>query len=111
MPAPDPKTPCYAVIFASRRTEGDKGYAEAAAEMVRLAEAEPGFLGAQSVRDADGEGITVSWWASLEDIERFRKQPRHAEARARMADWYQRWSLRVCRLERGVDWPGPESRA
>ncbi|GAB6127214.1 antibiotic biosynthesis monooxygenase family protein [Humidesulfovibrio idahonensis] len=98
------QSPCYAVIFSSRRTAGDHGYAEAAAELVRLAEAAPGFLGAQSVRQEDGQGITVSYWDSLESIARFKADPRHVAVRARMADWYEEFGLRVCRVERETFW-------
>lgn len=103
-PATQP-APAYAVIFTSHRAEGDKGYAEAAAEILALAQAQPGFLGAESVRDAHGFGITVSYWASLEAVEAFKRQPRHAEVRTRMADWYEGWSLQVCRVERRASWP------
>jgi len=99
-----PLASCYAVIFSSRRKAGDNGYAETAAEMVRLAEAAPGFLGAESVRQEDGQGITVSYWDSLEAIARFKADPRHAAARARAADWYEGYSLRVCRVERERSW-------
>lgn len=99
-----PRAFCYAVIFFSRRTAGDNGYAEAAAELVRLAEAAPGFLEAQSVRQEDGQGITVSYWDSLESIARFKADPRHAAVRARVADWYEEFGLRVCRVERESLW-------
>ncbi len=101
MPAP----PHYAVIFSSQRAEGDHGYAQAGVELMRLAEAAPGFLGAESVRAADGSGITVSYWQSLEAIAAFRDHPRHVEVRRRMADWYESWGLRVCRVERDASWP------
>ena len=54
----------YAVIFTTLRTEGDKGYAEAAERMVTLAREQPGFLGIESARGEDGLGITVSYWSS-----------------------------------------------
>lgn len=98
------KSPCYAVIFSSRRKEGDAGYAAAAEEVARLAQAAPGFLGAESVRQPDGQGVTVSYWESLEAIARFRDEPGHVRARLRLAEWYDAYSLRVCRVERQSDW-------
>src|SRR5262245_12255606 len=54
-----PEPPYYAVIFSSRRTSGDHGYGAMAERMVALAQVQPGFLGIESVRDAEGLGITV----------------------------------------------------
>ena len=62
-----PNPPYYAVIFTSERTPGDNGYEAMADEMFALAQEQPGFLGAESVRD--GLGITVSYWKSLEAIQ------------------------------------------
>lgn len=59
--AATPKPPYFAVIFTSRRTEGDQGYGEMAARMAELAAAQPGFLGVESTRGEDGFGITVSY--------------------------------------------------
>lgn len=59
MPNP-PQPPYYAVIFRSQRTDVDDGYGAMADLMERLAQDQPGFLGSDSVRDADGRGITVS---------------------------------------------------
>ena len=61
MPNAMPRPPYWAVIFSSLRRDGDNGYAEMADRMVRLAEVQPGFLGAESSRDAQGFGITVSY--------------------------------------------------
>lgn len=94
-----PKAPYYAVIFTSERTPGDNGYAEMAREMLRLAGEQPGFLGVESARD--GIGITVSYWDSLEAIDRWRQDPRHRTAQARgYGEWYESFALRVCRVER-----------
>ena len=50
-----PSPPYYAVIFSSRRNgHDDAGYAEAAQRMVELAAQQPGYLGVESTRDADG---------------------------------------------------------
>lgn len=55
--ASTPKPPYYAVIFTNQRTEGDHGYGETADRMVELARQQPGFLGIESVRGADGCAI------------------------------------------------------
>lgn len=99
--AKTPLPPYYAVIFTSVRTEGDNGYEKMANEMVELGFSQPGFLGAESVRDADGAGITVSYWDSLEAIENWKRHPRHMEAqRLGQELWYKNFATRVCKVER-----------
>src|SRR3546814_11032024 len=64
----------YAVVFSSLRRDGDDdGYAAAADRMVELAREQPGFLGVESTRGADGFGITVSYWESEEAIRAWRR--------------------------------------
>lgn len=97
--AQTPQPPYYAVIFTSERTEGDKGYAEMADEMVKLASDQPGFLGVESARE--GLGITVSYWASLEAIQHWKQNERHIVAQSKgMKDWYSTYKTRVCKVER-----------
>lgn len=92
---------CFAVIFTSTRTEGDNGYAAAAQRMVELAHDQPGFLGMESVRGADGIGITVSYWQSEAAILAWRDHPEHRAIQARgRSQWYSEFSTRVCRVER-----------
>lgn len=96
-----PAPPYYAVIFTSVRTTDADGYDEMAEHMVRLAAEQPGFLGIESTRGADGLGITVSYWDSLEAIEHWRRHGEHQVAQtAGRARWYERFALRVCRVER-----------
>ncbi|MFZ1566533.1 antibiotic biosynthesis monooxygenase family protein, partial [Sphingorhabdus sp.] len=53
-----------AVIFVSTRTNvDDTGYNQAAEAMGELAQQQPGYVGIDSTRGADGLGITVSYWA------------------------------------------------
>ncbi|WIX80444.1 antibiotic biosynthesis monooxygenase [Amycolatopsis carbonis] len=95
-----PEPPYYAVIFTSRRTEGDNGYAERAAEMSKLAAEQDGYLGEQSARD-DGLGITVSYWRDEEAIVGWRRNLEHTESRRRgRADWYEEFEVQVARVER-----------
>jgi len=97
--AQTPKAPYYAVIFTSERTDGDKGYSKMAEEMVKLASVQPGFLGVESARE--DLGITVSYWESLEAIQKWKQNERHLIAQRRgMSDWYLRYKTRVCKVER-----------
>ena len=101
MIADTPAAPYYAVIFTSVRTEGDVGYAEAAARMLELAREQPGFLGVESARGEDGLGITVSYWVSEAAILAWKQHPEHTAIRERgRSTWYARCYTRVCRVER-----------
>lgn len=95
-------TPYYAVIFTSLRSDGDDaGYAAMAERMVELASQQPGFLGVESARGADGVGITVSYWENLEAIRLWREHAEHRLAQAKgRSTWYQNYRLRICRVER-----------
>jgi heme-degrading monooxygenase HmoA len=100
-PAATPEPPYYAVIFTSVRTEGDQGYGEMAARMDALAPQQPGYLGHESVRGADGLGITVSYWRDLDAIRRWKQVLDHREAQRQGRErWYARYRIRVSRVER-----------
>lgn len=97
-----PKPPYYAVIFSSqRRVVADDGYDQTAGRMVELAALQPGYLGVESARDAEGFGITVSYWRDEVSILAWRNEVEHTEARERgRGGWYQHYELRVARVER-----------
>lgn len=96
-----PAPPYYVVTFASQRTEGDKGYGDMADEMVALAARQPGFLGIESARGADGFGITNSFWVDEASIRAWKAVVDHREAQLRgRTDWYQTYAVRVARVER-----------
>ena len=96
-----PKPPYYVVTFSSQRTEGDHGYAAMADEMVAMAEIQPGYLGHESARGADGFGITNSFWADEASIRAWKAEVDHLEAQRRgQSDWYAAYAVRVGRIER-----------
>jgi heme-degrading monooxygenase HmoA len=101
-----PAPPYYAVIFSSRRRgdEGD-GYAETAARMEELVREQPGFLGVESTRGADGFGITVAYFESEEAILAWRRNAEHTAARDRgRGEWYAHFELRIAKVERAYGW-------
>lgn len=102
-----PKPPYYAVIFSSRRTgQGDADYAAAAERMFELVKQQPGYLGAEHSRDDEGFGITVAYFDSEENIARWRNHAEHAATRERgKREWYERFELRVARVERAYGGP------
>ena len=101
-PAKLPAPPYYAVIFPSCRTGIDnEGYAAMAEAMVERAAKQPGFLGVESVRDVDGQGITVSYWADEESIKAWKSDAEHTQARKMGREkWYADFALRIAKVER-----------
>jgi len=104
--ASTPAPPYYAVIFASRRRDGDHGYGLTADRMVELAAQQPGYLGIETCRDAEGFGITVSYWRSEADIRAWRSNAEHSLAREQgRTSWYEHYELRVAKVERAYGGP------
>lgn len=102
-----PAPPYFAVIFASLRTAGDDyGYARMAERMVELAADQPGYLGIESARDAEGFGITVSYWKSLAAIAAWKAHAEHRVAQETgKTRWYEHYELRIARIERAYAGP------
>ena len=94
------------VIFASTRTDfDDAGYQAAAEAMDRLARQQPGYVGIESARGADGFGITVSYWADDAAAQAWRDHPEHSAVREKgRAHWYSSYSLTIARIERAYHW-------
>ena len=96
-----PPPPYCAVIFSSVRTPGDTGYDAMAQRMAELAAQQPGYLGAESVRNAEGEGITVSYWTDEAAATAWKRNAEHLQAqRLGRSQWYDRYELRIARVER-----------
>jgi heme-degrading monooxygenase HmoA len=97
-----------AVIFISTRTaEDDTGYADAAARMEHLAAAQPGYLGIDSVRDAAGQGITVSYWSDDASARAWKQVAEHLEAQHLGREvWYSQYRVIVADVIR--EYRGPQ---
>lgn len=92
---------CYAVIFTSRKKPNADGYDEMSKKMLELAAQQAGFLGVESARGADGFGITISYWKSLEDIKRWKGNSEHRQAqRLGKSEWYLEYDLRITKMEK-----------
>jgi heme-degrading monooxygenase HmoA len=95
-----------AVIFSSQRTADDAaGYAAAAEAMDAAAAEMSGYVGIEATRDADGFGITVSYWQDMAAAAAWRDDPTHGLIRkAGRARWYSRYSVAVAVVDRAYDW-------
>jgi heme-degrading monooxygenase HmoA len=108
-PSPEPHV---AVIFASvRLADGsrapvdDVGYAEMADRMDALSREQPGYLGIDSARGADGLGITVSYWATEADAVAWKQVADHLGAqRLGRERWYRGYTTRVATVTRSYSW-------
>ena len=106
-PTPDrfartPEPPYWAVLFSSQRSPADPaGYGRMAAALEALAPKQPGFLGLEHARDAEGFGITLAYWESEEAIVAWKRVAAHQEAqRLGHERWYEDFFLRIARVER-----------
>lgn len=101
-----PLPPYYAAIFTSQLSEDTEDYAPVAEAMVALARQQPGFLGVESVRDASGRGITISYWESPEAIRAWKAQTDHVVVQATgRARWYADYTVQIARVERAYSGP------
>ncbi|HET6557621.1 MAG TPA: antibiotic biosynthesis monooxygenase [Prolixibacteraceae bacterium] len=96
------KTPYYAVIFTSIRTEGDNGYEEMADKMIEFARQQDGFLGVESARNEIG--ITVSYWRDLDAIKKWKEHAEHKIAQEKGRNiWYKAFKTRIAKVESDYD--------
>jgi heme-degrading monooxygenase HmoA len=97
-----PEPPYYAVIFTSKRAVDDgRAYGAMAQRMADLGSRYDGFLGIESARNADGLGITVSYWRDEAAILAWKRDTEHEKAqRGGREAWYEAYEVRVAKVER-----------
>ena len=105
MIAETPEPPYVAVIFTSVQSSDTEGYLEATERLEALVGQQPGFLGVESARGADGLGITISYWADQAAVRAWRQDEAHTAARDRgRQQWYDRFTVRVAEVRRAGRW-------
>jgi heme-degrading monooxygenase HmoA len=106
IPGTLPPQGAIAVIFVALRTDADDaGYGKAAERMDALAATQPGYLGIDSVRGADGLGITVSYWADEASALGWKANAEHAAVRELgRSRWYAHYRLIVSTVDRAYCW-------
>lgn len=106
----------FAVIFTNQHPSTPtghalEGYEDLAAAMVELASKQPGFLGLESARSADGSAITVSYWESMEAIASWKTQTENQRAQQLGRNkFYANYEVRACTVERGNKYSRSQSR-
>ena len=86
--------------------------------MESMARQQPGFLAFEWVSqpatanggpEGEVQSMSVSYWVSDEDIKNWKRVLEHRGAQARgKKEWYCRFELRVCRVERAYGWTKKE---
>jgi heme-degrading monooxygenase HmoA len=70
--------PRYAAILSTWLTGDDpEGCAEMEAEMLDLAQRQPGYRGRESLDTSDGHGLNVIYYSDEASIRAWRVHPRH----------------------------------
>ncbi|ODQ63318.1 antibiotic biosynthesis monooxygenase [Nadsonia fulvescens var. elongata DSM 6958] len=102
-----PKPPYYVVIFISQRTTtpenslNDKEYNKTGDRMIELASQQPGFISVESTRNADGFGVTMSYWDSRTSILHWKRNVEHVIAQEKgKSDWYDHYEVRIAKVEK-----------
>lgn len=105
--------PYYVVIFSSLRTDVDDGYTETDTHLAELIKREiPDYLGIESYREANGYGISIVYFRTLEAIQAWRANPEHSAAKKRgQKEWYDHYHIRIARIEREYGSLYPAGRA
>ena len=98
----------WAVVIVTTRTagSGDDGYQDTADRMMELATNRDGFLGVDSIRGADGRGITVSYWRDPEATAAWKADAEHLEAQRRgVSEWYSAYTIDAGWMVRTAEQP------
>ena len=95
-----PEPPYIAVIFTSQRTSEDLGYNTMGSIIEREVSTQPGYLGAESMRNEHGFGITISYWESQESIDHWKTNIRHMAAKKKGKElWYAHYTIRISQVD------------
>jgi len=84
----------------------DEGYAKMNDELFAEAQTFEGFIGAESLRDTNGFGISVLYWHNLEGIRNWARHAKHMDAKEMGKElWYSGYRVRIAKVEReyGMD--------
>jgi len=91
----------YAVIFKSKPAKLDQDFHDTSDQLDALVLSQPGFLGMDSVHDAEGVGITISYWESLEAIRAWKAHPLHQTAQRKGHErWFASYQIEIVEIHR-----------
>ncbi len=88
----------YAVIFQAETGEQNDDYAETAMRLRKLAEEKYGCRSFISFSD-EGRELSISYWNSLEEIERWKHDAEHQRAQEKgRRKWYRGYHIQVVEI-------------
>ncbi len=91
----------FAVIFTARLTKQLEGYDDAVSLLRNKLNGHEGFIGLESVADADGNEITISYWESEASIKRWKLDEDHQAIRYKhRTHWYRSFKVRIAQISR-----------
>ncbi|BBF85071.1 hypothetical protein DLM_1447 [Aquitalea magnusonii] len=90
------RPPCWAVVFSA-----PAGPADMAGRMLRLAQLQAGYLGADPVQDSNGTAVARCYWDDVDAIAAWRVHAEHLLARESGRQSRVQFSLQVDRVDRG----------
>ncbi|MGG0459698.1 antibiotic biosynthesis monooxygenase family protein [Bacillus mycoides] len=98
----------YAAIFTSQRSEHNSERYESMSEnLVELVKTQPGFIRIESARDNEEYGITISYWESLEAIQKWKANTTHQVAQQKGKEtWYSQYNVQICKVVRDYSLKG-----
>jgi heme-degrading monooxygenase HmoA len=99
------------LLFKSQlRSDIDEAsYRATRARMMDLVRQVPGFLSYKTFRADDGESVAIAKFETEEALETWRHHPAHVAAQRRgHQEFYQSYSIQVCRSLRDYGWSRPE---
>ncbi|MFJ8743116.1 antibiotic biosynthesis monooxygenase family protein [Embleya sp. NPDC127516] len=97
-----------AILSTVLSGEDSENYTRSEARMLELAEKQPGYLGRESARTADGRDLTLVYYADEESLKAWRDNAEHRHAqRLGRERWYASYEVRVARVERSYRFEAP----
>ncbi len=97
-----PKKNNYAVVFISKLKPNLKGYSEMNELAYQEALKMKGFIKENSARNSNLEGVSVSFWESLEDIEVWKHNLIHKIAKEKgKSEFYEYFEVYISKIEYG----------
>jgi heme-degrading monooxygenase HmoA len=90
----------FAVIFKTKRNlPMPPEYGEVSKKLTEFAKSQNGFLRIETVADNEGNGISVSYWNSLEAIAVWKTNTTHLYAQSMgKSAWYEDYSVEICEV-------------
>ena len=98
--AKTPKPPYFTVVFTSQRTDVEQGYNEMNDSRQEDFQKLEGFLGAESLRNDEGFGVTVLYFTDMETIREWPKYQKHLRVKELGKEkWHSGCCVRIGNVE------------